>query len=124
MNGREYVVEAYGCDPVRLADVRALRQLFDAIVDDLALNPVADAQWHRFPAPGGVTGLLMLGESHLTVHTFPEHESLCMNLFCCRPRPDWDFSKRLSELVGARDVRVRRLDREYASLVSSLPSLP
>lgn len=114
MTGCEWIVEAHGCDPVRLADVRAMKQLFDAIVEELALNRVGDSLWHQFPSPGGVTGLLMLAESHLTVHTFPEHASACINLFCCRPRPEWAWSKRLGELLGASDVHVRRVERAYA----------
>lgn len=115
MNGREWVVEAYGCDPARLGDVRAMQSLFDAIVHELALNPVGDSLWHRFPEPGGITGMLMLSESHLTVHTFPEHASLCINLFCCTPRVEWNWSARLAALVGASDVQVRRLEREYTT---------
>jgi S-adenosylmethionine decarboxylase len=127
MNGSEWVVEAYGCDPVRLGDARAMYALFEAITRELSLNPVGEALWHRFPSPGGVTGMLMLAESHLTVHTFPEHASLCLNLFCCTPRPEWNWEARLQELVGATDVRVRTLTRAYgpdvARLSSSVPSL-
>ena len=114
MNGSEWVVEAHGCDPVRLGDVPSLERLFDAAVRELGLNPVGTAQWHKFPSPGGITGMLMLAESHLTVHTFPEHESLCVNLFCCTPRSEWGWAERLRELVGAEEVRVRRIDRNYA----------
>jgi S-adenosylmethionine decarboxylase len=112
--GSEWVVEAYGCDPVRLADLASLRALFDAIVHDLALHPVGDAVWHQFPTPGGITGLLMLAESHLTVHTFPEHGSACLNLFCCTPRTPWPWDARLPLLLGSQEVRVRELSREYA----------
>ena len=112
--GREWVVEAYGCDPARLADVGALAGLFARLVAELDLRPVAPAHWHRFPGPGGVTGLCLLAESHLAVHTFPEHASLCLNLFCCVPRPEWDWERGLARHVGAREVRVRRLAREYA----------
>jgi S-adenosylmethionine decarboxylase len=121
MTGSEWVVEAYGCDAVRLGDVHAMRTMFDALVDELALHPVADAQWHRFPEPGGVTGLLMLAESHLTVHTFPEHQSMCVNLFCCTPRPEWAWAARLSALVGATEVVVRRLERAYAAPAHDRP---
>jgi S-adenosylmethionine decarboxylase len=112
--GREWVVEAYGCDPVRLGDLDTLQSIFAAMTAELDLHPVAHAQWHRFPSPGGVTGLLMLAESHLTVHTFPEHASLCLNLFCCTPRPAWQWQQRLAQLIGARDVRVRTFERHYA----------
>ncbi len=114
--GREWIVDAYGCDPVRLADPASLRALFDAIERELGLHPVGDAVWHQFPSPGGITGLLMLAESHLTVHTFPEHQSACLNLFCCTPRASWDWEVRLAALLGATTVSVRVLAREYAAV--------
>ncbi|HKH91655.1 MAG TPA: S-adenosylmethionine decarboxylase [Gemmatimonadaceae bacterium] len=111
--GDEWVVEAFGCDPERLADRAALVTLFDRMVDELGLRPVGAGQWHVFPSPGGITGMLLLAESHLTVHTFPEHRSLCLNLFCCTSREPWPFAERLAELVGATRVSVRHFERAY-----------
>lgn len=118
-DGCEWVVDAHGCDAARLADLPTLRLLLSAIVDELCLTPVADPVWHVFPSPGGITGLIPLAESHLTIHTFPEHGSACINLFCCRPRADWPWAKRLGELLGADRVDVRRLDRRYAASPTS-----
>jgi S-adenosylmethionine decarboxylase len=112
--GDEWVVEAFGCDAERLADRATLTALFDRMVDELELRPVGAGQWHVFPPPAGITGMLLLAESHLTVHTFPEHRSLCLNLFCCTPRAPWPFELRLAEVVGAERVSVRHLEREYA----------
>lgn len=114
VSGQEWIVEAYGCDPVRLADPASLQQLFATMVRELALHPVGQAAWHQFPAPGGITGLLLLSESHLTIHTFPEHASACLNLFCCTPRTEWPWSERLATLLGAAEVRVRHVARDYA----------
>jgi S-adenosylmethionine decarboxylase len=113
VSGIEWMVDAQGCDPARLADLDSLKKLFDAIVSDLSLRVVGDAMWHVFPTTSGITGLSLLAESHLTVHTFPEHGSLCLNLFCCRPRPEWNFTARLAEFVGAESVSVRRAERNY-----------
>ena len=114
--GDEWIVEAFGCNPERLADRAALVTLFDRMVDELGLRPVGAGQWHVFPPPGGITGMLLLAESHLTVHTFPEHRSLCLNLFCCTPREPWRFAARLAELVGATRISVRHLERAYGTM--------
>ncbi len=112
--GSEWVVEAFGCDPARLRDLEAMQALFASAVRELSLHPVADGVWHRFPGAGGVTGLLPLAESHLTVHTFPEHGSCCLNLFCCTPRARWNWEEQLATQLGATEVLVRVLDRIYA----------
>jgi S-adenosylmethionine decarboxylase len=119
VRGDEWVVEAFGCDAGRLADRAILAALLDRMVNELALRAVGAGQWHVFPPPGGVTGMLLLAESHLTVHTFPEHRSLCLNLFCCTPRPVWPFAERLAEALGAERVSVRHLARDYGSMVAA-----
>ena len=113
MNGIEWVVEARGCVPERLRDLQVARELFDRVIDDLDLRVVGGTQWHQFPTTGGITGLSLLTESHLAVHTFPEFGSLCLNLFCCVPRREWDFDAACRQLFGAESVTVRRLPRDY-----------
>ena len=120
MSGREWLVEAHGCNPAALADVAALGGLFARMVAELGLHPVGEPLWHRFPGPGGVTGLCLLAESHLAVHSFPEHGSLCLNLFCCRARPEWDFAGHLRERFGAGFVQVRSMTRPYAAAVGAV----
>jgi S-adenosylmethionine decarboxylase len=114
-SGCEWIVEAHGCQPLRLADIEHLRALFDHLVAAMNLHPVGEAAWHQFPGTGGVTGLSLLSESHLACHTFPEYGSLCLNVFCCRERPDADFQELLKREFGAATVRVRRIERPYGS---------
>lgn len=111
--GCEWVVEAHGCDSTALADVLCLQRVFSRIIAEASLHPVAEPIWHKFPGAGGVTGLALLSESHLACHTFPEYGSACINLFCCRPRNEWDFASGLREMLGASSVTVRRIDRPY-----------
>jgi S-adenosylmethionine decarboxylase len=113
MSGIEWVVEAFGCSPQSLRDPVVLDRLFRKMIGELKLRPVGEAQWHKFPGTGGITGLCLLAESHLACHTFPEHGSLCLNLFCCAPRAEWDFEAALRDLFAADTVAVRRLQRPY-----------
>jgi S-adenosylmethionine decarboxylase len=128
--GCEWVADARGCDAARLGDLDVLRTLFDRVIATLELRPVADTVWHRFPpiaesgaVGGGITGMCMLAESHLTVHTFPEHGTLCLNVFCCRVRDDWDVEAVLGSLLAGPGfaVRVSRIEREIAP--SAVPGL-
>lgn len=120
VTGTEWLVEASGCDPARLKARETLVALFDEIVSDLALKVVGTPAWHVFPHPGGITGVYLLAESHLTIHTFPEHGSACLNLFCCRPRDAWDFDEGLARHLGASAVTVRLLERNYLPIPASV----
>ena len=115
--GTEWLIDAFGCRCDRLADIDFLRGFCDVIIAALDLHVVGQAHWRQFPPPGGITALCLLTESHLSLHTYPEKGVATLNLYCCHPRPAWDWEGRLRELLGARQVLVRvavRGDRELA----------
>ena len=113
MIGVEWLIEAFGCADVRLRDQAHLTELFESIVNRMELKPVRAPVWHRFPDTGGITGVWLLQESHLTIHTFPEYHSACINIFCCTPRPAPDWRSALFISLGATDAHAREYQRIY-----------
>lgn len=109
--GMEWLVDAAGCDRARLRDVPRLRALVDAVLSELRLVPVEAPVWHVFPGEAGVTAMVLLAESHLTLHTFPEHGTIALNLYSCVERPSWPWRDRLALALGATSVEVRSLAR-------------
>lgn len=94
-----------------MRDAGALAALFEELVRLLELKVVAPPQWHVFPGPGGVTGLALLAESHLAVHTFPEHGFAALNVYCCRRRARPHFEALVERYLGASSCQVRELVR-------------
>ena len=99
-------MDAYGCDHSALRSLDALQALFERLIAELQLQPVAPPVWHQFPDAGGITGMVVLSESHLAVHTFPERGFAAVNLYCCRPRAPWPWAQGLGDALGATEVLV------------------
>ncbi|MBI2389653.1 MAG: S-adenosylmethionine decarboxylase [Deltaproteobacteria bacterium] len=109
--GREWIVDATGATPDALRDLARVQGIVALLISELRLSPVGEPHWHVFPGEAGVTGLVLLAESHVAVHTFPELGLATFNLYCCRPRAPWPWEDRLSQLLGATRVTVREFER-------------
>jgi len=74
------------CAPVWLTDAHALGTFCVQAVQDTGLQAVAQV-FHTFPAteqgPGGVTATVLLAESHLCVHTWPEQAGVTLDVYVC-----------------------------------------
>lgn len=110
-SGIQCIVEAHGCDPELLRSPAALQAVFHDVLESLKLTTVGTPMWHVFPGEGGVTGITMLSESHLSVHTYPETGLAAFDLYCCRPHVEWPWQEKLTAALGARHVAVRVIQR-------------
>lgn len=109
--GTEWLIEAEDCNAEKLRDLDTLQTVFAKLIADLSLKTIGEINWHKFEGEGGITGLVMLTESHLACHTYPEFETATFNLYCCRSRPEWNWEENLSELLEAKNVNVTKIER-------------
>jgi S-adenosylmethionine decarboxylase len=74
------------CDPAWLLDADRLGQRCLQAVNAAGLQAVAQL-FHRFPptalGPSGVTATVLLAESHLCIHTWPEHNAVTLDVYVC-----------------------------------------
>lgn len=110
--GQEWLLDASGCSASALTTIPTLSGLFEELIVGLRLSVIGTPQWHVFPSPGGITGLALLSESHLAIHTFPEHRYAALSVYSCSQRDPLDFPALLKRHLGATSVTVRTLARE------------
>jgi S-adenosylmethionine decarboxylase proenzyme len=82
--GVHLLVNVYDVSDVSLLEYLTRgRPLLDQIVQIMQLH-VMSQTGHQFQ-PKGYTYAYVLSESHFTIHTYPEHRSCYIDLFCCHP---------------------------------------
>ena len=84
MLGLHLTADLHGCNAALppMGDAAALRRLCLGAVAGAGLQAVGEL-FHAFPAPGGVTGMVLLAESHLAVHTWPELGAVTLDVYVC-----------------------------------------
>ncbi len=79
--GRHLLVELHDCDREALNDLDLIREaMLKAAVDCGAV--VLGESFHRF-SPQGVSGVVVIAESHISIHTWPEHGYAAADVFTC-----------------------------------------
>lgn len=79
--GRQLLIELYGCDSTFLDSVSSVEE---ALVEAAraAGATIVESVFHHF-SPHGVSGVVVIAESHVAVHTWPEHGYAALDVFTC-----------------------------------------
>ena len=80
--GRHLLADLHGVAPERLTNPAAIETLLRAAADAAGSTPVG-GHFHPFGPGLGVTGVLLLKESHISIHTWPEHGFAAVDVFMC-----------------------------------------
>jgi len=79
--GKHCILELYDCDPARLDDEAFLRTAITTAAKRAGAT-LLNLITHQFQ-PQGVTGLALLAESHISIHTWPESGYAAIDVFTC-----------------------------------------
>ena len=109
--GRHLLVEYHGCDPEILDLVDRLREELVTAVQLAGATVVANVVVHHF-SPHGVTGVVVIAESHFSIHTWPEHRFAAVDLFTCGDSLDpWRAFRHLEAVLRAERYSVVEMRR-------------
>lgn len=80
--GRHGLAHISGADFDDLNDLEKLRSAFRRTVSHFGLQALYEPQIHQF-TPQGLTGIILLAESHISIHTWPERGEAAVDVFTC-----------------------------------------
>ena len=79
--GRHVLLELRDCNAGKLDDLPFLRDTMLHAAEETGATIIGEI-FHQF-APQGVTGVVAIAESHLCIHTWPEHRYAAVDIFTC-----------------------------------------
>jgi S-adenosylmethionine decarboxylase len=108
--GKHLIVELYGCSFERLND---LVQVEEILIEAVKLSKATIVQpvFHQY-SPHGVSGVVVIAESHFSIHTWPEYGYCALDIFMCGDQIDSDTSLEfLKTRFGAKSMAVMEIKR-------------
>ena len=88
MFGPHLILEAYGCASANLADLSALSKMLDTYPPRLGMTkimpPYVFSYEGKHKEDWGVSGVVLIAESHISVHTFPDKGFATLDIFSCQ----------------------------------------
>jgi len=108
--GRHFILECYECDSDILNDIEQIENYMNQAAEE-AHATIIKSLFHPF-FPHGISGVIVIAESHLTVHTWPEHRYAAVDIFTCgdeaEPEAACSF---LAEAFNAQQTTIMELKR-------------
>ena len=106
--GRHIIAEVFTNDAGLLNDENYLKKAMIAAANSAKMT-ILDVGMHKF-SPQGVTGYLLLAESHISIHTWPEYGYAAMDIFTCGGNPE-EALREMEKHLKAHRIEVQQLDR-------------
>lgn len=106
-----------------LADFYGACQLDDTNLLEATLRTAAKAanasvlssHFHQFGGGGGVTGVVILAESHISIHTWPERGFAAVDVFMCGNADPERAIQVLTQTLTPKRVETKRIERGYSN---------
>ena len=108
-------IDGHGGDTAKMWDAQLVRDFLLRCPDELGMTRITDPEVLEYNAPSpedsGISGFVIIAESHISIHTFPRREYVNIDIFSCRPFDDQRVLSEAKDLFGLEQVRSWLLDR-------------
>ncbi|MDH5807113.1 MAG: adenosylmethionine decarboxylase [Candidatus Methanomethylicaceae archaeon] len=108
--GRHVILELFGCDAKALDDLKSITETLRKSAKEAGAKIVGET-FHKF-SPQGVSGVVIIAESHLSIHTWPEIGYAAIDIFTCSNNVDPSKAfKIITEALRPRTMSIMEVKR-------------
>lgn len=108
--GKQLILDFYGCDKQAVNSEDKIKTIIGEIAA-LARVTIVSEQYHSYE-PYGITGIAIVSESHISLHTWPEYDYLGVDIFSCKEFDEKVIITFLERCLGSTRHGHRLIDRE------------
>lgn len=109
------VVDGYGADPEKLKDADLILKFLDEYPSAIGMTKVVPPQVYTYhgqtPEDWGVSGFVIIAESHISIHTFPDRGYVNIDIFSCKEFDPTSSLDDVKETFSMSEVKVWTLER-------------
>lgn len=108
--GRQILVEFYDCNSDHINDVEFIESAMLTATRESGATIISH-NFHKF-SPHGVSGIVVIAESHVSIHSWPEYDYAAVDIFTCGETIDpWVIQEHLKESFESKNVSSMEMKR-------------
>ena len=109
------VIDGYRGDIMKMWEVERVREFLTDCPTDLGMTRITEPKVLEYNAPkpedSGVSGFVIIAESHISIHTFPHRDYVNIDIFSCRPFDQQRALNHAKSLFDLKEVKTWVLER-------------
>lgn len=113
--GQHLMMDGYGCDREKLMDIDGIYNFLSSYPEEINMTKIMPPYVFKYaglvPEDWGISGFVIIAESHISVHTFPDKSYLSVDIFSCKQFDGQAAINYISKLFDIQKVEVKFVDR-------------
>ena len=108
--GYQILIDLYDCDYEKMEDLDYIKNMMKGLSEVLGTT-IRDEAFHKF-SPYGISGVLIIAESHLAIHTWPDYKYAGIDLFTCAKKLNTDKAiEFLCQSLNTKNYEIKEINR-------------
>lgn len=120
------IIDGYSGNAQKMQDVDFIYQLLDAYPSQIGMTKISPPQVSKYigskPEDWGISGFVLIAESHISIHTFPERSYINIDIFSCKEFDAEQTIRDLQQQFGLAEIRSYILNRGLEYYNNQQPS--